>query len=513
MKKIIGRWVERRLGGYRRQINRPDATRPRMLSSARKVIVAGGGLAGIACGALLSERGFGVTILEKNDYLGGKLGAWKKAFADGSEAWVDHGFHAFFRQYYNLRQFLAKIGASGRLAPIGDYLIRGVDASLSFGGTETTPLLNLLAMRTAGLFRLRDIFSNPRMFKLMEFLRYSPERSFDLFDDVSFQDYADSIGLPPMMRRVFISFTRAFFADPDKISYAELLKSFHFFYLSHDFGIDYDYLTGDCERLFARPAGEYLKKHGVEILLGCTVEKVENKGTGLLVGGRDCDYFILAADPKGARRIAEASPAFAGDPEWREKIVRLKSAQGYAVYKIWTDRPLLGEYPPFFITDRFEVLDAFTQFHLFDPEAAAWAASNGGAVYELHCYAVPERYFGNDEKIKALFMEEAVRFFPELKGCRLLRESFHMNDDFTAFHKGLHGGRPSTAGRIANIFAAGDWVRLDMPAMLMEGAFSSGLLAANCVLAREGLAEEPIWSVPLRGIFAGKPESGPFDHS
>jgi uncharacterized protein with NAD-binding domain and iron-sulfur cluster len=49
--------------------------------------------------------------------------------------------------------------------------------------------------------------------------------------------------------------------------------------------------------------------------------------------------------------------------------------------------------------------------------------------------------------------------------------------------------------------------------MLMEGAFSSGLLAANCVLAREGLAEEPIWSVPLRGIFAGKPESGPFDHS
>ncbi len=513
MRKIIGRWVERRLGGYRRQINRPDANKPRMLASSRKAVVAGGGLAGIACASLLSERGFGVTILEKNGYLGGKLGAWKRVFADGSEAWIDHGFHAFFRQYYNLRRFMEKIGAAGRLAPIGDYLIRGADSGLSFGGTETTPLLNLLAMRRAGLFSFRDILVNPRLLKLMEFLRYSPERSFDLFDDISFQDYSDSIGLPPMMRRVFISFTRAFFADPDKISLAELLKSFHFFYLSHDFGIDYDYLTGDCEHLFAGPAGEYLKKHGVEIRLGYEVERVENKGDGLLIDGKDCDYFILAADPRGARRIAEVSPAFDRDPEWREKIARLRLAQGYAVYKVWTDRPLLRDFPPFIITDRFEVLDAFTQFHLFDPEAAEWAATNGGAVYELHCYAVPEGCFGNDEKMKTLMLEEAVRFFPELKGCRLLRESFHMNDNFTAFHKGLHRGRPRTAGRMDNIFAAGDWVRLDLPAMLMEAAFSSGMIAANRVLAREGLVEEPVWSVPLHGIFAGKPESGPFSRS
>jgi isorenieratene synthase len=267
------------------------------------------------------------------------------------------------------------------------------------------------------------------MFKLMEFLRYSPERSFDLFDDVSFQDYADSIGLPPMMRRVFISFTRAFFADPDKISYAELLKSFHFFYLSHDFGIDYDTSPGTVSASSPDGRGIPEKARGgnPSRVYGRKSRRTKDRTARRRQGLR---LFILAADPKGARRIAEASPAFAGDPEWREKIVRLKSAQGYAVYKIWTDRPLLGEYPPFFITDRFEVLDAFTQFHLFDPEAAAWAASNGGAVYELHCYAVPERYFGNDEKIKALFMEEAVRFFPELKAAALLRESFHMNDDF-----------------------------------------------------------------------------------
>ena len=43
--------------------------------------------------------------------------------------------------------------------------------------------------------------------------------------------------------------------------------------------------------------------------------------------------------------------------------------------------------------------------------------------------------------------------------------------------------------------------------MLMEAAFSSGLVAANRILAADGLREELIESVPLRGLMAGIPES------
>ncbi len=38
--------------------------------------------------------------------------------------------------------------------------------------------------------------------------------------------------------------------------------------------------------------------------------------------------------------------------------------------------------------------------------------------------------------------------------------------------------------------------------MLMEGAYTSGLLCANAILAKHGLREEPVRSVPTRGIFA-----------
>jgi hypothetical protein len=47
--------------------------------------------------------------------------------------------------------------------------------------------------------------------------------------------------------------------------------------------------------------------------------------------------------------------------------------------------------------------------------------------------------------------------------------------------------------------------------MLMEAACTSGLLAANAVLRRDGLREEPVESVPLRGLLA--PRSGPGDEA
>jgi len=39
--------------------------------------------------------------------------------------------------------------------------------------------------------------------------------------------------------------------------------------------------------------------------------------------------------------------------------------------------------------------------------------------------------------------------------------------------------------------------------MLMEAATTSALYAANIIYNKEGLKEEPMLSVPLKGIFAG----------
>ena len=119
--------IMKRLGGNRLQVNEVDPSLPEKNRRERSVAVIGGGIAGLVAAAVLSERGLKVSLYENNDYLGGKIGSWPVRFKDGFNTQVEHGFHAFFRQYYNLRRFLDRIGSGDYLIPIEDYLISTLD--------------------------------------------------------------------------------------------------------------------------------------------------------------------------------------------------------------------------------------------------------------------------------------------------------------------------------------------------------------------------------------------------
>jgi isorenieratene synthase len=49
---------------------------------------------------------------------------------------------------------------------------------------------------------------------------------------------------------------------------------------------------------------------------------------------------------------------------------------------------------------------------------------------------------------------------------------------------------------------AGDGIRIDVPVALMERAATTGWHAANCLLARWGLAGHDLHTVPTRGRLA-----------
>src|SRR4051812_42845202 len=50
--------------------------RPQRIGAPRRVVVVGGGLAGIAAATELAERGLQVTLLERARHLGGKAAGW-----------------------------------------------------------------------------------------------------------------------------------------------------------------------------------------------------------------------------------------------------------------------------------------------------------------------------------------------------------------------------------------------------------------------------------------------------
>jgi isorenieratene synthase len=510
LEQLAGRIVEARLGGYRHRVVVPETDRPRSFQAPPRVAVVGGGVAGLTAALVLAERGAKVTLFERNSYLGGKLGGWYEELASphGAPARlpVDHGFHAFFRHYYNLRALLGRLGLDRELAPIGDYrILRGDGSHVSFLDDGAPPLVNVFKLGAAGLYGLKDLASG-RMARMERFFRYHPERTFATDDDRSFADFVREAGIPPTLQLVFNSFSRAFFADPDRMSLAELIKSFHFYYLSHDHGLCYDYLLGGYERALLAPLRTRLEALGVTLRTGVEVASLgrTQEPRGFVVEGSTFDDVVVASPAAATRALLEASPFVREEaPRFASQLATLRSGQRYAIVRLFCEREVGQEHPVFVITDRHQLLDSVTFLHRVDPELAAWAkARGGGAVYELHSYAVPDAL--PTDAVRDAIVAELERFFPALRGAAMVHEHVQVRDDFPAFHRGLAADRPGVETPIDGLLLAGDWVRLPVPAMLLEAACTSGLYAANAILARSGLQAEPIDSVPLTGMLAAR---------
>ncbi|MPZ76299.1 MAG: FAD-dependent oxidoreductase [Deltaproteobacteria bacterium] len=502
-KSFLQSRIRNKLSAYSVAINQVDPAKPKTVESSNKVAVIGGGLAGIGAASLLGERGFDVTLFERNPYLGGKVGAWDVSFGDGYATKLDHGFHAFFKHYYNLRLFMEKIGATRHLKTIDDYLVLAKDGKhFSFKNVETTPLLNIWSLGKNKFFRFRDVLFNRPSWRMGEFLEYDEAKTFAHYDATSFEEFATQARLPLPLKLIFNTFARAFFAPIDKLSTAELMKSFHFFYLSHDFGLLYDYFDADYQEALIAPVSRHLNQHNVSIRLNHPVEETRRENDRFTVGSEAFDYLILASDVVGTNDICKNSPWIkASSEKTYSKLMSLKASDGYAVYRIWLDKRTGDGLPVFIITEKRDVLDSVTFYHQFDRSAAEWAHGPGGGVYELHCYALPSAALAEAD-LKAAFLAEFHSYFPELREARIVYDHLQIRHDFTAFYTHLNKNRPEYKTAIPNLYLAGDWVKTGTPAMLMEGAYTSGVLCANSILAKHGLREESVRSVPTRGIFA-----------
>lgn len=503
MKSTVGPALERRLGGYRIRANDVDESAPLRVGAPHEVAVIGGGLAGIAAASTLAERGFTVTLFEKSPRIGGKIGG-EQIEVGGRSYEMDHGFHAFFRHYYNLSDFLRRVGADATFAPIDDYAILDSEARVwSFGDVQTTPGLNLLDLAGKDLYDLGEVLFSGARKHMNVFLEYEKEKTFDALDSITFAEWADRARLPKKLRRVLAIFARAFFAEDDRLSAAEVVKAFHFYYLAHDHGLLYDYPTASYGDSVIKTLEGHLREVGVTVATCASVHAVEPRGSKVSVDGTLFDDVVIATPASEARNLALRSPRLrAACPETTRGLAAMKNGQRYAVLRIWTDKDLREGLPVFVATERARLLDAVASYHRITAEDRAWVeARGGGAVLELHSYAVPDD-LPDDAAIREALLTELAQFFPEVSGLRVVHEHHRVRDDFTALHVGMAKDRPGTKTEAANVVLAGDWVALPIPSMLMEGAFTSGLYAANVILRREGLREAPIDSVPLRGLLA-----------
>lgn len=481
---------------------RIDPPAPRGSGPARpRVVVVGGGIAGLAAATGLAERGVAVTLLEAQQQLGGRVRAWQV----GDGLTMSRGFHAFFRQYYNLRALLRRNDpALERLTPVPDYPLKLAGGPTdSFAGIPRTPPWSILGFVAGSpTFRLRDLAGvNARA--AFDLLRVRFPGTYAELDGVSAADVLDRLRFPAQARHLALEvFARSFFADPREFSGGELLAMFHTYFLGSAEGLLFDVPDDDYDTALWAPLGRRLAGLGAEVRTGVHVTALERQADGVRVvhdqGEEPADAVVLALDTVPLQRIVAASP-WLGDASWRERIARLRSAPSFAVGRRWLGRPQPA-LAPFLGTSGYGLLDNISRLDAFETGAANWATRHDGAVVEVHAYALRDV----DETTRPRLWEEAEQAAPSLARVPVVHEEWLVEQDCALVDTSPWLDRPTVTTPDGDVVLAGDLVRCDLPVALMERAATTGWQAANALLAGWGRTGHTLWSPPTRGLLAGR---------
>ncbi|MGB6209642.1 FAD-dependent oxidoreductase [Mycobacterium sp.] len=470
------------------------------LSPRPHAVIVGAGIAGLAVATGLAERGIDVDIIEREDYLGGRVGAWSECYRGGEIA-MNRGFHAFFRQYYNLRSLLRRVDPElSMLTPVDDYpLIDGAGRRDSFRGLPRTPPWNALvfALRSP-TFRLRDLARIDAR-AAAPLAAVSLPDIYHRLDHIDAETFLKSINFPePARHLAFEVFSRSFFASPTQLSAAELATMFHIYFLGSSEGLIFDVANANYDTALWQPLQRYLIELGVRFHRGTAVTSVETGHTRRYRihtdagDDLDADAVVLATDVAGLQRLVAASPVL-GNPWWRTQISRLRTAPPFVVHRMWLDRPVATERPAFLGTAGHEPLDNISVLDRYERQAIDWARQRGGSVVELHSYAVESA-----QPAEAM-VERLHQLYPETAGAQILYERVLRRTDCPLFAPGTYSQRPCVATPLPGLLLAGDGIRIDLPVALMERAATTGWCAANQILAQCGVAGHELATVPTHG--------------
>ncbi|GIJ75632.1 isorenieratene synthase [Micromonospora phaseoli] len=504
LSQLVGRLI-----GVRRHEVDPGGGGASRVPGPVTAVVVGGGIAGMSAAVVLAERGVEVTVLEAAPTLGGRLGAWPETLADGTGQVNEHGFHAFFRQYYNWRNILRRIDPALRfLRAVPGYPVLSAQwPTEEFGKLPPAPPANLLALlaRSPSL-RLRDLRGMDRDAAL-PLLTYDPVRTYAEFDHTTADELLTSLRLPDRARAMlFEVFSHSFFNHEAEMSAAEMIAQFHFYLLGNPQGLAFDCPDEDYATAIWAPLTRHVERHGGRVRTGVTATELHRDSAGWRVhtpeGTYQAGHVVLAVDPPALAALVKASPSLAEEAPALAAAMPGYGRPGppYAVARYWCDGDVDPGRAVFNGVSRQATLDSVTLYHRLEHESRRWAQRTGGSVIELHAYACEADVPAGElaERMRA----ELTQLWPETDRLVVRELRARVEAKAPAFAPGSHAGRPGVRTGADRLYLAGDGIRTDFPSALMERAAATGIIAANHILRAEGGAAEPIHSVRPRGLLA-----------
>jgi len=460
---------------------------PPQAAAGKRVVVIGGGLAGLAAASALSSRGMSVTVLESRPRLGGR--ASSIVDRDTGET-IDNCQHVAMGCCTSFRSFCEDTGCSDLFETQRELYFVGPPGQakvVRFAASSLPAPLHL-----ASSFMKMPWFTLGEKWQIASGLRaLAKDRT---KTDRSFQDWLDGQHQSETVQRRFwhLVLVSALSESLDRISLHHARKVFvDGFLASHD-GWQVSIPTVPLDDVYGTRISAALRMHGVDIRVKAGVRRLLIDGGGISgVEMRDgteifADEFVLAVPHNLVKSMLPDDCAECSDVV---SLDRLESAP-IASMHLWYDQPLT-ELPHATFVDRLSqwmfnrtVLSSASPLLDRSPHSKGVTEDDGGCCLQVVISAAHDLSAMSEQEVVAKVDSELREVWPDSHRARLIRG--RMITEHRAVFSPLPGVdefRSVQQSPISNLQFAGDWTRTGWPAT-MEGAVRSGYLAAENILAR-----------------------------
>lgn len=442
------------------------------------VAVIGGGLAGLACGTALAERGLTVAVLERDPRLGGRATSWRDETTGDP---VHIGPHILLTAYPNMLGWMERLGTLDRVVWQDDafiHLVEGPQCHEVRASEKLPPPLHFLpSMLTDPALSRRDLLSNTRV--TWKAMRLTDDDILAL-DTQNALWFLRSMGVTRRCIERFWSFVGMSILNvPLEVCSAGALMRFFREMISHgDTRIGLP-ATGLSE-LFAPAAKDTIERLGGVVRCGFDVEAFTGDGRvdGVRVDGHTirARYVVSSVPPKALRRLAR--------PEWRDRkpfsdLVFFEPCP-YVCTTLWFDRKLTQRRFWARVHDPNDLNCDFYDLSNLPGWPPERSIITSNVIWSHRAADL------TDEEIVRATVRELAEFLPDAEHATVRHAV--VNRVPMAVHCAYPGSeqrRPTDLEPVPGLILAGDWVRTGIPAC-MEGAVQSGFMAAERVLAAEG---------------------------
>lgn len=500
----------------------------------KKVVILGGGVAGMSAAHELAERGFDVAVYEYKTIPGGKARSMPVVGTgiDGRQDLPgEHGFRFFPGFYKHLPDTMKRIPFGDNEQGVFDNLVQAPKMGMArFDKPTSVLLLHFPSSLDDVMFMIQSLISANfglsqedlefAAHKMWQVLSSCPERKIEDLTKISWWDFCEADTRSQEFQELFVAVTRTLVAAKAREANAKTIGDVMTQLMLDNItpGVEVDrVLNGPTNEVWIDPWRTYLESLGVDYRLGAEVTAIHCQD-GQIVGASiregeeqyivQGDYYICALPVEVTAKlmseeIIEADKTLAGLQELGQSVDWMTGIQFYLRRDV-----RIAEGHVIYMDSPWALTSICQQqfWHDYDLATFGDGEVRGILSVDVSDWHTPGIVFG--KPAMACTKEEIhIEVWEQLKksinvdGLDLLRDEdvvlSHLDPDivFVNPHEtinvepllvnkvGTWELRPNAYTRIPNLFLASDYVRTNTDLATMEGANEAARRAVNAILA------------------------------